>query len=118
MKVLVVGTGYVGLTTGVALAYLGHQVLCLDIDEKKVAMLRDGKSPIYEPGLPELMGLARANISFSSSYDDMDFNACDVVFIAVGTPSLPDGSCDLSQVKAAAQAIGERLNDHFTRGGQ
>ncbi|MCX6038173.1 MAG: UDP-glucose/GDP-mannose dehydrogenase family protein [Chloroflexi bacterium] len=114
MRVLVVGTGYVGLTTGVALAYLGHQVVCLDIDEKKVSLLRDGMSPIYEPGLPELMTLAKENIRFTTSYEDVDFNTCDVVFIAVGTPSLPDGSCDLSQVKAAAEAIGERLEDHFT----
>jgi UDPglucose 6-dehydrogenase len=114
LRVLIVGTGYVGLTTGVVLAYLGNQVLCLDIDDAKVAMLRDGKSPIYEPGLPELMTLAKDNIHFTTSYDDMDFNACDVVFIAVGTPSLPDGSCDLSQVKAAAESIGERLNNHFT----
>ncbi|MDP2993886.1 MAG: UDP-glucose/GDP-mannose dehydrogenase family protein [Anaerolineales bacterium] len=114
MRVLVVGTGYVGLTTGVALAYLGHQVVCLDIDEKKVSLLRDGMSPIYEPGLPELMTLAKENIRFTTSYEEVDFNTCDVVFIAVGTPSLPDGSCDLSQVKAAAEAIGERLEDHFT----
>ena len=114
MKVLVVGTGYVGLTTGVALAYLGHQVICLDIDETKVAMLREGRSPIYEPGLPELMTLAKENIRFTASYEDVDFKTCDIVFIAVGTPSLPDGSCDLSQVKAAAEAIGERLDEHFT----
>jgi UDPglucose 6-dehydrogenase len=114
MKVLVVGTGYVGLTTGVALAYLGHQVICLDIDETKIAMLREGRSPIYEPGLPELMTLAKENIRFTASYEEVDFKTCDIVFIAVGTPSLPDGSCDLSQVKAAAEAIGERLDEHFT----
>jgi UDPglucose 6-dehydrogenase len=114
MKVLVVGTGYVGLTTGVALAWLGHSVTCLDIDETKVAMLREGRCPIYEPGLPELMTLAKENIRFTSSYEDVDFKTCDVVFIAVGTPSLPDGSCDLGQVKAAAEAIGEHLDKHFT----
>lgn len=114
MKVLVVGTGYVGLTTGVALGYLGHHVTCLDIDETKVAMLREGRSPIFEPGLPELMTLAKNNLSFSTSFKDVDFQALDVVFIAVGTPSLADGSCDLSQVQAAAEAIGQHLEGHFT----
>ncbi len=114
MKVLVVGTGYVGLTTGVALAWLGHSVTCLDIDESKIAMLREGRCPIYEPGLPELLTLSRENLHFTTSYEDVDFKTCDVVFIAVGTPSLPDGSCDLSQVRAAAEAIGERLDEHFT----
>ena len=114
MKVLVVGTGYVGLTTGVALAYLGHKVTCLDIDENKVMLLRQGTSPIYEPGLPDLMSLAKANLSFTSSYDEVDFTSLDVVFIAVGTPSLPDGSADLSQVQSAAEAVGARLSGHFT----
>jgi UDPglucose 6-dehydrogenase len=114
MKVLVVGTGYVGLTTGVALAYLGHHVTCLDIDEKKVALMRQGTSPIFEPGLPELLSLAKANITFTTSYDEVDFSTLDVVFIAVGTPSLPDGSCDLSQVQAAAESIGSHLEGHFT----
>jgi len=113
MKVLVVGTGYVGLTTGVALAYLGHRVVCLDVDEEKIALLNEGKAPIYEPGLPELIALAKNNIQFTTSYDSSEINTCDVIFIAVGTPSLPDGSPDLSQVKASAEAIGERLDDHF-----
>ena len=114
MRVLVVGTGYVGLTTGVVLAFLGHQVVCLDVDEKKINLLREGQPPIYEPGLPELMALAKDNLQFTTSYDESGIRTCDVVFIAVGTPALADGSSDLSQVKAAAEAIGERLDDHFT----
>jgi UDPglucose 6-dehydrogenase len=114
MNVLVVGTGYVGLTTGVALAYLENQVTCLDIDEAKISMLREGRPPIYEPGLAELMGLVKNSLRFESSFENIDLKDCDVVFIAVGTPSLPDGSCDLSQVKTAAEAIGERLEAHFT----
>jgi UDPglucose 6-dehydrogenase len=114
MRVLVVGTGYVGLTTGVVLAYLGNEVVCLDVDGKKIAILQEGRSPIYEPGLPELMNQVIEKIKFTTSYDEVNLNTCDVIFIAVGTPSLPDGSCDLSHVEAAANAIGERLQDKFT----
>jgi UDPglucose 6-dehydrogenase len=114
MKVTVVGTGYVGLTTGVALAYLGNQVTCLDIDPDKIAQLNNGQVPIYEPGLPELLEISRANLKFTTSYDDAGIGSCDVVFIAVGTPSLPDGNADLTFVKSAADAIGSRLDHVFT----
>ena len=114
MKVVVVGTGYVGLTTGVALAYLGNQVTCLDIDPEKIAKLNHGQVPIYEPGLPELLEISKSNLHFTTSYDEAGIGSCDVVFIAVGTPSLPDGNADLSYVKAAADAIGSRLDNHFT----
>jgi UDPglucose 6-dehydrogenase len=114
MNVLVVGTGYVGLTTGVTLAYLGNQVTCLDVDPTKIGILRSGKIPIYEPGLPELMALAQKNLSFTMNYDEADIQHCDVIFISVGTPSLPDGSADLQYVKMAAESIGERLDNHFT----
>ena len=113
MKVTVVGTGYVGLTTGVALAFLGNQVTCVDIDPEKIAKLNHGQVPIYEPGLQELLEISRANLHFTTSYDEAGIGACDVVFIAVGTPSLPDGNADLSYVKAAAEAISPRLDDHF-----
>ncbi len=102
------------MTTGVALAYLGHQVVCLDVDPHKIEKLQKGETPIYEPGLPELMALARHNLKFVLSYDDAELADCDVVFICVGTPSLPDGSADLRYVKEAAEAVGERLNRHFT----
>ncbi|MDR3574302.1 MAG: UDP-glucose/GDP-mannose dehydrogenase family protein [Anaerolineaceae bacterium] len=114
MKALVVGTGYVGLTTGVALAYLGHKVTCLDVDPRKIDMLQAGQVPIYEPGLPELLKISRNNLRFVLSYDEGEVSSSDVVFICVGTPSLPDGSADLSYVKQAAEAVGERLTGHFT----
>lgn len=114
MKVLVVGTGYVGLTTGVALAYLGNKVTCIDIVQHKIDMLRNGQVPIYEPGLPELLELAKHNLSFTTDYDEAGIGDTDVVFISVGTPSLPDGSADLQYVRMAAEAIGERLGDHYT----
>jgi UDPglucose 6-dehydrogenase len=114
MNVVIVGTGYVGLTTGVALAYLGNEVYCIDIDEAKVRDLREGRIPIYEPGLQELLLGSRANLHFESSYDEAHIDQADVVFIAVGTPSNEDGSPNLKYVQAAAQAIGERLGDDFT----
>jgi len=114
MKALVVGTGYVGLTTGVALAYLGHKVTCLDVDPRKIEMLQAGQVPIYEPGLPELLAISHNNIRFVMNYDEAEIGSSEVVFICVGTPSLPDGSADLSYVKQAAEAVGERLNNHFT----
>jgi UDPglucose 6-dehydrogenase len=114
MNVVVVGTGYVGLTTGVALAYLGNQVTCLDIDPEKIATLNNNQVPIYEPGLPELLEISRANLHFTASYDEAGIGSCDVVFIAVGTPSLPDGNADLTYVKAAADALGSRLDHAFT----
>ncbi len=114
MNVLVVGTGYVGLNTGVALAYLGHHVTCLDVDQKKIDILNEGKLPIYEPQLDKMLAAARKNLSFTSDYDAAHIPACDVVFISVGTPSLPDGSPNLSYVRQVAQEIGSRLGHGFT----
>jgi UDPglucose 6-dehydrogenase len=114
MKVVVIGTGYVGLTTGVALAYLGNQVTCLDIDPEKIEKLKNGQVPIYEPGLPELLEISRGNLHFTTSYDEAGIETCDVVFIAVGTPSLPDGSADLTYVKSAADTLGTHLDHTFT----
>lgn len=113
MKVAVIGTGYVGITTGVTLAYIGHQVTCVDIDQQKLALLRSGKAHIYEPGLEELMHLARERLKFTDSYAEAVPDA-DVIFVAVGTPSAPDGSPDLRYVQAAAEGIGQHLNSKFT----
>ncbi len=112
-KICIVGTGYVGLTTGVCLAFLGHQVTCVDTDQAKISALHSGDVPIYEPHLAELIDLAADNLRFTTSYADGVAGA-DVVFIAVGTPSAADGSPDLRYVRAAAQSIGESLGDTFT----
>jgi UDPglucose 6-dehydrogenase len=113
MKVCIIGTGYVGLTTGVCLGFLGHKVTCVDSDEAKIDTLRSGRTPIYEPGLGDLLALAQPNLCFSTSYAQSIPNA-DVVFIAVGTPPLPSGSPDLSYLLSAAQSVGEHLNGGFT----
>ncbi|WMJ16344.1 NAD-binding protein [Geobacillus proteiniphilus] len=74
MKVLIVGSGYVGLTTGSALAYLGHEVTLLDKNEEKIMRLRDGEVPIYERGLSEVLDESKQNIQFISSWNDFDSN--------------------------------------------
>ena len=113
MRVVVIGTGYVGLTTGVALAYLGHEVVGLDVDEQKIARLRQGELPIFEPHLAELMELSKDRLTFTTRYEEAVPQA-DVVFIAVGTPSRPDGSPDLTYVRQAAEEVGRNLGEGFT----
>ncbi len=114
MNVVIVGTGYVGLTTGVALGYLDHNVTCLDVDPNKISLLNNGKSPIYEPGLERLMELSRHNMRFTTSYDDANIDKADVIFICVGTPPMPDGSPNLDYVQNAADEIGRHLRNQFT----
>jgi len=111
MEVCVVGTGYVGLVTGTCLAYLGRSVVCVDIDERKIQMLREGKSPIYEPGLDQLIttSIQRGNLRFSTDLASA-VKESEVIFIAVGTPPLPTGKADLSYVKAVAQSVGRALD--------
>ncbi len=111
MEVCVVGTGYVGLVTGTCLAYLGHAVACVDIDERKIEMLRQGKSPIYEPSLDQLVATSaqRGNLRFSTDLE-ASVRESEVIFIAVGTPPLPTGRADLSYVKAVAQSVGRALD--------
>ncbi|WP_027345955.1 UDP-glucose dehydrogenase family protein [Hamadaea tsunoensis] len=113
MKVSVVGTGYVGLTTGASLAYLGHQVTCIDLDPKKIEMLRAGRSPIFEPFLEDLLAAASANLTFTTEYADGVPNA-DVVFVAVQTPSLPDGNPDLRFLRSAAESVGQHVAGDYT----
>ncbi len=113
MKVSIIGTGYVGLTTGACLAYLGHNVTCIDSDEKKIALLRAGKTPIYEPFLTELLVDAQPNLQFCTQYAGAVHDA-DVIFIAVGTPPTADGSPDLKYLSQAARGIGEHYAGDFT----
>lgn len=113
MNVAVIGAGYVGLTTGVALAYLGHRVVCVDADEGKVAHLRRGCVPFFEPGLDELLALAEHRLRFTTRYDEA-VPAAEVVVVAVGTPPLPDGHPNLANLRAAAVAVGRHLGERFT----
>ena len=110
MKVTVIGTGYVGLVTGACLADVGNDVLCIDIDERKVARLRAGEIPIHEPGLDAVVArnIAAQRLAFSTSTDEAVAHA-DLIFIAVGTPSGEDGSADLSHVLACARGLGQRI---------
>src|ERR1700683_2845970 len=112
MKVSIIGTGYVGLTTGVCLGFLGHKVSCIDTDVKKIDLLRSGKTPIFEPFLTELMAAAQPNLQFCTEYAGAVKDA-DVIFIAVGTPPSPDGSPDLKYLRAAAQGIGQYYEGNF-----
>ncbi|MGI8746301.1 MAG: UDP-glucose dehydrogenase family protein [Bryobacteraceae bacterium] len=113
MNVCIIGTGYVGLTTGVCLAFLGHKVTCLDSDENKIAALRNGKIPIYEPFLSELLEEANANIQFGTDYSEGVKDA-EVIFIAVGTPPSQNGSPDLRYLCSAARGIGQHFNGDYT----
>jgi UDPglucose 6-dehydrogenase len=113
MKVCVVGTGYVGLTTGVSLAFLGHDVTCVEIDQSKVDMLRAGRCPIYEPGMEDLLAEASAKLHFTTSYGE-GVPGADVVFVAVQTPSSADGSPDLRYLRSAAETVAQHLDHSFT----
>jgi UDPglucose 6-dehydrogenase len=113
MNIAVIGTGYVGLTTGVTLAHLGHRVTCVDTDETKLEVLRSGSIPIFEPFLESVLASSRTHLSFSSAIAEA-IPLADVVFIAVGTPSLSDGNSDMRFVRAAAQSIGQHLGNGFT----
>ncbi|MBI5208346.1 MAG: UDP-glucose/GDP-mannose dehydrogenase family protein [Elusimicrobia bacterium] len=115
--VCVVGTGYVGLVTGACLAELGHRVVCVDSDAKKISALRQGRIPIYEPGLDEIVARNRKakRLTFTGSIREGMLHAgrrADVVFIAVGTPPRPDGSADLSAVEAVAAEVARHMTDY------
>lgn len=116
MNVSIIGTGYVGLVTGVCLAELGMHVVCMDIDEVKIAGLENGIMPIYEAGLPELVDRnhTQANrLQFTSSMQEAVAHG-DVIFIAVNTPTLPDYSSDLSYLLAAVDQIGKYMDTYKT----
>ncbi len=111
-KICVVGTGYVGLVTGVCFADLGNDVTCIEIDLRKLDTLRSGKSPIYEPGLEELLkrNLDAGRLHFTDNYD-LGVPGADFVFITVGTPMNHDGSADMRYVEAAAKSIGQAMRE-------
>jgi UDPglucose 6-dehydrogenase len=113
MHVAIIGTGYVGLTTGVCLAFVGHSVSCLDSDSSKIATLRAGEIPIYEPNLADLLEEARPNLHFTDSYAEA-IPGAEVVFIAVGTPPTPSGAPNLEFLSQAARCIGQHVNSNFT----
>lgn len=110
MKLLIVGTGYVGLVTGTCFAEAGHQVICLDIDKTKIELLKSGSIPFFEPGLQELVikNSKEKRLFFTSDYAEA-VKGAEVCFIAVATPSNSDGSCDLSYVYAAANEIAKHM---------
>jgi len=106
MNVTIIGTGYVGLATGAVLSEVGHIVTCLDIDEKKIATLQTGKSPIYEPGLDEMIerNMARNRLNFTINAKDAYRNS-EIIIIAVGTPQGENGAANLVYIEQAAKDI-------------
>lgn len=114
MNIAIVGTGYVGLVTGACFADTGVNVTCVDVDENKVEALKQGRVPIYEPGLDELVAknYKAGRLKFTTSLEEV-LNGQDVVFCAVGTPPDEDGSADLKYVLQVARTIGQNLNKYL-----
>jgi len=113
MNISVIGTGYVGLVTGACLAEMGNDVVCLDVDERKVDQLKAGHIPIYEPGLEAMVAanMRAERLSFTTDMDRAVAHAL-IIFVAVGTPPDEDGSADVSHVAAVARSVGERMVDY------
>ncbi|MEA2109466.1 MAG: 2-dehydropantoate 2-reductase N-terminal domain-containing protein, partial [Pseudomonadota bacterium] len=115
MNITIIGAGYVGLVTGVCLAEFGHRVVCIDKDEQKIAKLRQGEIPIYEPGLEVLVSknVADGRLVFTGQLDGQ-VEKSQAVFIAVGTPSSRrgDGYADLTYIYAAARELASHLEDY------
>ena len=110
MKISVAGTGYVGLVAGVCFAEKGHNVICVDVDKKKVELMKQGKSPIYEEGLEELLkkNYKAGRLDFTTDYKKA-YKDADAIFIGVGTPEQPDGSANLSYVATVSRQIAESV---------
>jgi len=111
LDIAVIGTGYVGLVTGAGLADFGNDVICVDIDEKKIAALKEGKIPIYEPGLDKIVSrnVSEGRLQFSTDLPEA-IRSSRAIFIAVGTPPKPDGSADLRYVEEVARTIAQYMN--------
>ncbi len=114
MKIVVIGTGYVGLVTGTCFAEVGIDVVCIDVDTKKIENLKKGIMPIYEPGLEEMVqrNMEKGRLQFSTDLST-NLKDTDVAFIAVGTPPGEDGSADLKYVLGVAAEIGSHINDYI-----
>ena len=114
MRVCVIGTGYVGLVTGACLARIGHDVICVDNNEEKVKLMKSGQSPIFEPGLSEIMqsAIREEKIHFTTDIAAGVAHG-EILFIAVGTPPLPTGESDTRYVEAVAHSIGANLNGGY-----
>ncbi|WP_027955572.1 UDP-glucose dehydrogenase family protein [Halobacillus kuroshimensis] len=114
MKITVVGSGYVGLVTGVCLAEMGHRVIGLDIDEDKVQQMRNGISPIYEPGIEEWMvrNVEAGRLLFTTDKEKA-YTESDIVMVAVGTPQRPDGSADLSFIESVVMDLASYVNHNI-----
>jgi UDPglucose 6-dehydrogenase len=113
MKLTIIGTGYVGLVTGTCFAEVGHQVICVDKDAEKVKILQSGRMPIYEPGLEELVlrNVKNGRLSFTASTPE-GVEKSDVIYIAVPTPPLPDGSVDLSFMEGVSREIAQTMTSY------
>jgi len=113
MDIAVIGTGYVGLVSGTCFAEKGNNVICVDIDEKKVTQLKAGQIPIYEPGLETIFtkNIEAGRLSFTTNLAEGIQNA-EIIFLALPTPSDEDGSADLSYVSKCAEAISPLITDY------
>jgi len=114
MRVCVIGTGYVGLVTGACLAHIGHHVVCVDNNEEKVKLMKSGQSPIFEPGLSEIIqsAIQEQQIEFTTDLG-AGVTHGEILFIAVGTPALPTGESDTRYVEAVAKGIGAHLDGGY-----
>lgn len=113
MNISVIGTGYVGLVQGSILSEFGHKVTCIDIDIKKIESLKKCVSPIYEPGLEKIIekNYKNGNLTFSTNIEE-EIKKTEIIFIAVGTPPMEDGSADLQYVLEVAKKIGKIMNNY------
>lgn len=114
MKAAIIGTGYVGLTTGTCLAELGHDIICVDNDQEKLKKLNQGLSPIFEPGLEDLIkkNQAAGRLSFTDNIEKA-VKECEIIFICVNTPPKEDGQADLKYIEAVSREIAEKINGDY-----
>ena len=110
MKIAVAGTGYVGLVTGVALANIGHNVTCVDLDDKKIEIMKNGISPIYEKDLEDLMKKNSERLNYTTDYKNA-YKDAEVIIVGVGTPERADGSANLDYVYAVCEQIAESVEN-------